>query len=241
MSLDEQEFAARLVEVEARLGYPFRSRALLAQALTHRSFTNEAGMALPDNERLEFMGDAVLELVVSERLFQQFGGMCEGELSRARAALVRASSLARVATAWGLGAVLRLGKGETTTGGRDKRSLLADALEAVVGAVYLDGGIGPAAAVAVRLLGEGLTASAEALVEPDPKSKLQEWAQRRGLPTPRYVVVEEEGPEHLREFTVEVRVGERGVARASGRSKKEAALRAAMMALRQLEREARAE
>jgi ribonuclease-3 len=222
------------------LGHPFQRLVLLHEALTHRSAAFEAansrkGKDLRDNERMEFLGDAVLALVVSDALWRRAPGAEEGELTRMRAAVVNERSLARVATDLGLGDALRLGKGEDRTGGRAKPSLLANALEAVFAAVYLDGGIEAARPLIERLLLRELdevtarnTEEDRALL--DEKSLLQEIVQARHGLTPRYEVVGTDGPDHDRTWTVEVIAGEVVRARGSGRSKKIAEQEAARIA-----------
>jgi len=230
MSRDEKWFTERLGEIEEALGYTFADRSLLEQALTHSSYANETGPADFDNERLEFLGDAILELVVSARLFSMFDGMSEGELTRARAHVVKAASLADVARKLCLGDVIRMGKGETATGGRQKKSLLSDALEALFGAIYLDAGFHETEGVILRSLQECFVAP-EVMAERDPKGKLQELIQDRGQPAPTYALLDESGLPHCKVFVVEVRIEDRPVAVGRGSSKKEAAVRAAALAL----------
>ena len=230
----------------AALGHPFSNVVLLHEALTHRSAAFEAsagrrGKDLRDNERLEFLGDAVLALVVSDALWRRVPAAVEGELTRMRAAVVNERTLARIATEIGLGEVLRLGRGEDRTGGRTKPSLLANALEAVFAAVYLDAGIDAARALIERLLAAPLDEVTQRAVNVgeertllDEKSLLQELVQAKFGITPRYEVTGTEGPDHDRVWTVEVRAGEIVRAQGSGRNKKSAeqeAARAARLAL----------
>jgi ribonuclease-3 len=236
MSLEEERFRQGIARVEAALGYRFTDPALPAEALTHRSFANENGVCGPDNERLEFLGDAVLELVVSERLFRMYPHMSEGELTRARAAVVRTSSLAAAASALELGSVVRLGKGEEATGGRTKDSVLANTVEALIGAVFFEAGMAKAEAVTLHLL-ESRFGAPEDLVQPAAKNRLQELLQARHLPGPRYVTAERNGPDHAALFSVEVYSGPRLLARGSGSSKKEATTVAAQAALAVLDAE----
>jgi ribonuclease-3 len=214
----------------------FQNRALLEQALTHRSFINEQmDDTLGDNERLEFLGDAVLDFIITRVLFSRFPQMPEGELTRLRAALVRTDTLAEVAADLGIGDVLFMGRGEELSGGRQRRSLLCDAFEALLGALYLDQGLEAAADFAVPrlipmvdyILAEGLHI--------DARSKLQEWSQAEVALTPVYEVVSEAGPDHEKEFTVEVLIGEQRVGQGQGHSKQMAAQSAARAALRALE------
>ncbi|MBM4355045.1 MAG: ribonuclease III [Deltaproteobacteria bacterium] len=230
MSLEEERFRQGVVRVEAALGYRFSDVAFPSQALTHRSFANESGLAVSDNERFEFLGDAVVELVVSEKLFRLYPEMSEGELTRARSAVVRTSSLALAARELDLGSLVRLGRGEEATGGRDKDSVLANTLEALVGAVFFDAGFAVAETVAHRLLASRF-AEPEALVQPAPKNQLQEMLQARRRPGPRYVTVESAGPDHALHFVVEVHSGDLLLGRGEGSSKKDATTAAARAAL----------
>ena len=222
------------------IGYEFREPASLTMALTHRSHASEHGQLRvapgtlgPDNERLEFLGDAVLSMLVAEALWTRAPAAREGELSRMRAAVVNESALAEAASRAGLGEALRLGRGEQRSGGRARPSILADALEALFAAVYLDGGIDAARSVVLRALGPRIDEVAAGGVLDD-KSMLQEILQARHRITPRYEVVATYGPDHEREHEVELRAGDVVSARGRGRSKKEAeqvAARAALDAL----------
>jgi ribonuclease-3 len=208
-------------------------------ALTHKSFVNEHKDGGADNERLEFLGDAVVDLAVSHRLMERFPGADEGELSKLRAQIVNEEGLARIARRVGLGDLLRMGRGEELTGGRDKSSVLADALEAVLGAVYLSAGLPGALSVVDRLFGDLLQGVAEGKSGEDWKTRLQELVQTRHRQSPRYRVVSEEGPDHSKTFEVEVTVGTELFARARGRSKKEAEQAAARQTLTMLDSEAK--
>jgi ribonuclease-3 len=224
-------------ELEVRLGYAFRDRTLGETALTHTSWINEASAAgRTDNERLEFLGDAVLALVVSDLLMRRLPEGAEGDLTRARAALVSEGGLARAASALDLGGWIFLGRGEERTGGRARPSILANALEALMGAIYLDGGLGEALGVAARLFA-GEVADVEQHAVPDYKSRLQERAQAFLQTAPVYRVVAETGPDHDKRFEVALTLVGREWGRAIGRSKKEAEQSAAAMALDALERE----
>jgi ribonuclease-3 len=208
-------------------------------ALTHKSYVNEHRDEGADNERLEFLGDAVVDLAVSHRLMERFPDADEGELSKLRALLVNEETLARVARHLGLGGLLRMGRGEEMTGGRDKSSVLADALEAVIGAVYLSSGLPGALSVVDRLFGDLLQGVAEGKSGEDWKTRLQELVQTRLRQSPRYRVVSEDGPDHSKTFEVEVTVGTELFARARGRSKKEAEQAAARETLTMLDSEAK--
>ncbi|HKV29370.1 MAG TPA: ribonuclease III [Candidatus Acidoferrales bacterium] len=221
--------------LEEKLGHRFKCVEWLERALTHRShiFNSEQ----PSNERLEFLGDSVLGLAVSRVLVARFLAWDEGTLSKARARLVSAVSAENAAVRLALGKHLRLGPGEEKTGGRRKLNLLADAYEAVVGAIFRDAGFEAAAAFVERsLLSEALSA-AELLADPDHKSALQEWLQSRGLRAAEYRVVRETGPEHNKTFRVGVRADGRALAEAEGHSKKSAEQAAAALALESLRAE----
>ena len=215
-------------ELEARLGHTFRDPALLDRALTHVSAA--AGEHAQSNQRLEFLGDRVLGLSVAELLYAAFPIATEGELSRRLSVLVRRESCADMAEQWSLGGFLHLGSGEGKAGGRRNRATLADATEAVLGAVFLDAGYEAAKGVIERALGEQIRASVSPLR--DPKTALQEWAQGEGKPTPTYTVVERTGPDHAPRFAVAARIRgvEEGVG--AGSSKREAEQSAALVVLR---------
>jgi ribonuclease-3 len=231
----EAEEAVR--RLESRLGTSLPDRALAMAALTHKSFVNEhRDEGLPDNERLEFLGDAVIDLAVSHRLMERFPGAHEGELSKMRAAVVDEQGLAAMARALDLGPLLRLGRGEELTGGRAKSSLLADAMEAVVAAVFLGAGLGPVLGIVDRFLGEAFARAAAGTLDRDFKTQLQELAQSRLRATPRYRVVAEHGPDHCKTFEVETELRGEVLGRGSGRSKKDAEQAAAKLALELLAR-----
>lgn len=215
-----------------RLRYSFTDQALLELALTHRSWCAEhPGEA--SNERLEFLGDSILGLIVSEHTFLTYPQLAEGELSKTRASVVNATTLAEVATELSLGDLVRMGKGEESIGGREKRSILSDAMEAVIGAIYLDGGPAAARDAVVDLLGDRIATAAEGPSEGDYKSRLQEMAARRLEDVPVYES-QGEGPDHDKRFVAVVTFGGEEVGRGEGRSKKEAeqeAARAAWTAL----------
>lgn len=218
-----------LTRLQDRLGYRFASTELLQRALTHRSFS------AMHNERLEFLGDAVLGLVVAHRLFSALGDRTEGDLSRMRAGLVREESLHQVALRLGLPPLLRLGAGELRSGGRTRSSILADAVEALIGAVYLDGGHGAADRLVRHLLGEIDTAQAQAVAAKDAKTALQEWLQGHKLGLPQYEVLRTLGAEHARTFEVACRVPVRSLQTLGwGRSHRKAEQMAAAAMLREL-------
>lgn len=233
--MPQSETERVLEELSVKLELRIRDGALALAALTHKSFVNEQrDRTGPDNERLEFLGDAVVDLGIGHRLMQRFPGAAEGELSKMRALIVNEEGLARVARALGLGSLLYLGRGEELTGGRDKDSVLADAMEAVIGAVYLSDGFAPALALIDRLFAEAIESVKQGRGGDDAKTRLQELTQERFKLSPRYRTVAEEGPDHQKTFQVEVRVGTIVGAVAAGRSKKEAEQAAARQALRSL-------
>lgn len=215
------------------IGYRFRDRGLLEHALTHRSRAHEdVTGGVSDNESLEFLGDAVLGFVVADQLFRRFPDSDEGEKSKLKASLVSTTALARMAAKLALGDHLLLGRGEEKTGGRRKQALLADGYEALIAALYLDGGMDAAQAFILRGLADRFGAmSAPGSVSDDHKSALQERLQRRGDPLPEYVVAAEDGPAHRRLFRIEVRLRGDVLASAEGRTKKEAEQEAARLAM----------
>jgi ribonuclease-3 len=209
--------------LESSLDYHFSDRTLLLEALTHRSYVNESReRGLKDNQRLEFFGDSVLGLLVSRRLLELLPGSGEGNLSRIRASMVDEDTLAGLAEGIRLGEFLLLGRGEDKTGGRGKKSILADAFEALVAAVYLDGGFDAAAGFVDRFFNPLLGRSVDDAVGRDYKTRLQELCQPLFGVTPVYVHEEAAGPDHARVFTATVRVGEDSFGTGSGKSKKEA-------------------
>lgn len=225
--------------LEAAIGYRFKDRGLLEHALTHRSRVHEdASGGVFDNESLEFLGDSILGFLIADMLFREFPQHNEGQKSKLRASIVSAASLARLGEKIDLGSYLILGRGEEKTGGRRKQALIADSYEALIAAVYLDGGIEPVRAFVERqfreLIAEARERGAEAAFTEDYKSALQEWLQSRDRGLPVYRLTAEIGPAHRRRFEVEVLVGGEPVARAEGKSKKEAAQAAAKLALETL-------
>jgi ribonuclease-3 len=228
---------AELADLESILAHHFRDPRRLLQALMHSSRIPErvADEPCESNEKLEFLGDAVLELIVSEELVREFPNWSEGQLSKSRARLVNATAISLSAQRLGIGKYLRLGRGEEKTGGRTKPALLADAYEALIAAVYLDGGLEAARGFVRRSLVEGAIAvEAERLGHTDHKSALQEYLQSRGMTPGAYHVIAETGPDHQKTFRVEVRIAGQVTAMGSGRTKKEAEQSAAIAALIQL-------
>lgn len=227
-----QEFDA----LEARLGYRFRDRGLLEHGLTHKSKAHEdPSGGVSDNESLEFLGDAVLGLVVAEALFRSFPTYSEGQKSKIKANLVSTASLAEMAEHIGLGDHMILGRGEEKTGGRRKQALLADTCEALIAAIYLDGGLEPARSFLMREFAAGIEeARRPEYFGRDHKSRLQERLQGDGRPLPSYRVSGEVGPDHRKLFHVEVWVGDEIIAQGMGRTKKEAEQEGAKLALDKL-------
>jgi len=225
--------------LEEKIGYRFRERELLVRALTHRSWLSERGSPMPesgDNEQLEYLGDAILGFVVSEALVIKYPSAREGQLSQWKAHLVSSAFLHQRARTLELGEFLRLGRGEERNGGRERKTLLANAFEALIAAIHLDGGI----EIARKFIHEHVLRGMESPQDVESigllnhKSVLQEWTQALGLPIPRYFTVATSGPEHAKVFTVEARAGERLISRATGTSKKAASQRAAERLIEQL-------
>lgn len=225
-----------LKELEGRLGVAFNDYSLLTRALTHRSYLNEnPNAALEDNERLEFLGDAVLDFLVGSYLYHRFPEKDEGELTILRAALVRSETLADFARRLELGRYLRLGFGEEESGGRDRTATLCAAFEAVIGALYLDGGLAPTQALIERHVRPALDRIRAADLHKDARSEFQVWAQGRFNITPQYRVVSSDGPDHAKTFTVQALLGEEVWGEGRGRSKQAAAQAAAAVALARAE------
>jgi ribonuclease-3 len=219
--------------LEEKLGYTFQRRELLENALTHSSCANESRGKLQSNERLEFLGDSILGMVVADHLYRNHPDLPEGDLTRTRAALVCEESLVEVAEALGLGQYLRLGKGEEAGGGRQRPSIRADAVEAILAAVYLDGGIGSARKIIQKYI---LSREVAGLTKPrDYKTALQELVQRESGHILRYRLTGEEGPDHDKRFFVAVELNDIPIGSGSGRSKKEAEQMAAKAAIQTLE------
>ena len=220
---------ARLQTLQQRLGHAFGSASLLTRALTHRSFSAE------HNERLEFLGDAVLNTAVSSLLYERFSGSDEGDLTRVRAHLVREDSLHRVALSLALPEVLRMSEGETRGGGALRPSILADAVEALIGAIFLDGGFDPALAAVRRLFGDIIQGTEVDAWSKDAKTELQEWLQARRLPVPAYRIAGTRGEKHAQTFEVECAVPTLGLAeQGEGKSRRAAEQEAARRMLEQL-------
>jgi ribonuclease-3 len=227
------ERRAQLAELEEILGYRFQRLELLHQALTHKSYGHERRQPAQHNERLEFLGDAVLGLVISDYCYRKFAGQSEGELSKLRASLVNEHHLARIARRLQLGRYLLVGRGEELTGGRTKPSLLADTLEAVLAAIYLDSSLGEVYRVVLRCFGDELDMVLHGELK-DYKSELQEYTQEKFGCVPSYAVVREYGPDHAKTFEVELAIQGRLHGVGAGRSKKEAEQAAARRVLEEI-------
>ncbi|MCU0496412.1 MAG: ribonuclease III [Anaerolineae bacterium] len=214
------------------IGIRFNDVALLRQALTHRSFINEqADDHMRDNERMEFLGDAILDFIVADMLYQNYPDMSEGELTRLRSGLVRTESLAELARSCNIGEYLYMGKGEENSGGRERTNNLCRAFEAVIGAIYLDQGLEAVRSFVLPRLQHLQQRALEEAMYKDARSQLQEWSQAQLSITPIYRTQSASGPDHNKEFVIEVLIGERVVATGTGRSKQTAAQAAAQAAL----------
>jgi len=223
-----------LAVLQNTLGVSFKDPSLMEQALVHSSYINESPGITTSNERLEFLGDAVLGFIIAQELYQRLPQSSEGEMTELRSSLVRGDALSRLAKAISLGDYLYLGKGEEASGGRRKSANLAGAMEAVIAAIFLDQGLNATRDFILRLMGKELDKVLSQGIAPDYKSQLQELIQARHQQTPTYQVIEETGPDHDRRFSVEVRVGGTVLGRGSGKSKKSAEEEAARSALDQL-------
>lgn len=221
----------KIDELEKRIGYEFKDLNLLITALTHSSYANESRHNIPDNERLEFLGDSILGMVTADYLFEIFGQYTEGDLTKIRASIVSEGSLAEIARSIQLGEFLYLGKGETNTGGRNRDSILADAVEAIIGAVYLEGGLKQVRDFILDLFAPIMKKSFEGRGFQDYKTNLQEVLQKDSDKEITYRVVDERGPDHAKRFIVEVCHHGKAIGRGRGKSKKEAEQKAAKEAL----------
>jgi ribonuclease-3 len=220
-----------LQELENLISYEFKDKALLLRALTHRSYLNESHEEAEHNERLEFLGDAVLELAITKHLFSNYPNSPEGDLTSFRAAVVRTESLAETAMELNLGKYIQMSKGEEATGGRTRPYILANTVEALLGAIYLDSGYDAAQNLINRFLAPKLDNIVANRLDIDPKSKLQELSQEKYKFTPFYEVMKEEGPDHERVFTVRAIVNDKEFGIGEGRSKQDAEQAAARDAL----------
>ena len=232
--LDSQAETESAAHMAKRLGLDFTNLSLVVRALTHRSYVNENPRVLEDNERLEFLGDAVLDFIVGAWVYNHFPEMQEGDLTRMRSALVRTDTLAEFARQIALGPALRLGRGELASGGRERDNLLCATFEALIGALYLDADIPTVEA----FIEPFLTSYSNEVINQedinDPKSMLQEWAQSNKLGTPRYATIRSSGPDHAKIFTVEVQLDGESYGQGQGPSKQSAAQEAAQETLKSL-------
>ena len=226
-----------LAALQQRLGYTFRNESLLQLALTHPSVAHEQGTPVQHNQRLEFLGDAVLQLALTRELYERFPAFDEGPLTKARARLVNRRSLGTHGRTLGLGAHLVLSRGEESHGGRERSSALADACESVIGAIFLDGGYDAAREFILREFGAGLDELSVIPTLENPKGELQEFLQARSPEAPKYHVVSASGPDHDRVFECTVHHGGVELARGTGKSKKDAESEAALAALKKLRAE----
>ncbi len=225
-----------LLELQRSLNYTFNDPSLLVSALTHRSFVPESDKAIPDNERLEFLGDAVLELVISDLLYKKFGNRYrEGDLTKMRAYLVSETRLVILAKELDLGGHILMGKGEEKCGGRTRPSILADAFEAVIGSIYLDGGFENAYKFIKKRFEHLIDSAPERGLKIDYKSRLQEITQKQYHTLPSYKLVDTQGPDHNRLFRVSLYFGDKEISQGIGKSKKEAEQQAARAALENFE------
>ena len=221
--------------LQKKLGITFRDQTLLKQALVHSSYINEnPGDSSSDNEKLEFLGDTVLDFIITEKLYRECPGSSEGEMTRLRAALVNGGTLAEIARRAGIGEALYIGRGEESSGGREKKPNLAGALEALIAAVFLDRGMTTTRKFVLRLFEREIKDVLGKTTIRDAKSRLQEIVQSRSQETPLYRIIGEEGPSHEKTFTVEVIIGGVALGRGTGRSKKQAETAAARAALEKL-------
>jgi ribonuclease-3 len=227
-----------LTATEQALNLTFADKTLLQRALTHRSYLNEnPEYPLEDNERLEFLGDAILDFITGEYLYHRFPEMAEGQLTNLRSALVRTEKLAEFAVTLDLGQYLFLGRGEEDTGGRERMAILCDAFEALIGALYLDQGVEQARQFVLHIIEPALETTLAAAAEKDAKSRLQEVSQSYYQVTPTYRTVKEQGPDHAKEFTVEAVIDNKSYGQGKGFSKQTAAQAAAQQALEALAKE----
>jgi ribonuclease-3 len=228
---NSQQPATDFEALQRMLGHRFRDLNVLRRALTHPSYVNEHPEdETGDNQRLEFLGDAVLDFIAGAWVYRHYPDFDEGHMTRLRAALVRTRTLARLARQVGIGEALRLGHGEEEAGGRKRDANLCDAFEAIVGALYLDGGLAAAEAFVEPLIGPVAEATLAAEADWDAKSRLQEWSQAELMVTPHYRIIAERGPDHAKTFVAEVLLGKKVAGRGAGRSKQAAEQAAAQAA-----------
>ncbi len=221
--------------LQKTLHVKFKNKSLLQRAVTHRSFVNESGRTVKDNERLEYLGDSVLGLVVNEYLFKVFEEYREGKLAKIKSAVVSEATLAKIAKAMSLGEFILMGRGEEHSGGRERPSILANTLEAIIGAVYLDLGLKVSRKFVLSLLREEIDTVNNLTYLRDPKTALQEYVQKKYKERPVYQVIEERGPDHMKEFTVKLLINGREIVTGEGPSKRKAEMNAARASLKKIE------
>lgn len=235
MSNTIKQLLSDLHEFERIIGCPFKNKGNLICALTHSSFANEnKQLGLQSNERLEFLGDAVLNVIISERIFLNYGNLSEGEMTKARAAIVCESSLVKCANQVNISKYLLLGKGEELTGGRTRPSILSDAFEALIGAIYIDSGFGKAREFVINTMKQITEDAVKGEERPDYKTQFQEIIQKKGNNKIKYELLAEKGPDHDKVFITQVKVNEEVLGKGKGKSKKEAEQNAAKDALKKI-------
>jgi len=233
---DKRNREKELDKLQVILGIKFNDKRMLNQALVHRSYLNEHGSGLSDNERLEYLGDSVLGLVVNEYLFKRFENYNEGELAKIKSVVVSENILSEIAHELGIGSFLLMGKGEDVTGGRKRASILANALEAIIGAYYLDSGFKDLRRFVLGFLKQHIDRVNSMTYQRDPKTTLQEYVQKKYKGRPVYEVVAERGPDHDKEFSVRLLINDKEIVTGVGGSKRKAEMNAAASALRELEK-----
>ncbi|HSA14195.1 MAG TPA: ribonuclease III [Spirochaetota bacterium] len=240
LSIEERKRTKRhrirqLDKLMSFIGVKFKNKSLLSRALTHRSYVNESGFQTRDNERLEYLGDSVLALVVNEYLYSSFEDYKEGNLAKIKSAVVSEATLAKAALRIDLGRYILMGKGEEQCGGRDRPSILANTLEAIIGSIYLDSGLKESRKFILNLLKRDIERIDSLTYLRDPKTTLQEYVQKKYKERPVYEVVEERGPDHSKEFIVRLVINGSEILRGEGTSKRKAEMDAAMETLRKIE------
>ena len=234
-SLNSKKKNKLLNKIQSRLRVKFKNKSLLFRSLVHRSYANESNSTIRDNERLEYLGDSVLALVINEYLFKHFGDYHEGDLAKIKSAVVSEEMLVKIARELDLGSYILLGKGEENSGGRMRDSILANTVEAVIGAMYLDCGLKKTKGFILSLFRKHIDKIDKLPSLRDPKTALQEIVQKKYKLKPEYLVVEESGPDHNKKFTIELKINNRKINRACGSSKRKAEIEAAMQTLKKLE------
>ena len=221
----------QLNKFQSIINVNFKDKSLLNRALTHRSHVNETGVHLKDNERLEYLGDSVLALVVNEYLFKRFGDYLEGDLAKIKSAVVSEATLSKISGKINMGSFLLMGRGEEQSGGRSRTSILANALEAVIGAIYLDSGLKQSKKFILSLIKTDIERINELSYFRDPKTTLQEYVQKKYKERPLYEIIKESGPDHKKEFSIRLIIHEKEISIGLGSSKRRAEMDAATKAL----------